>query len=237
METVFDALKALKRASSQEVSARLGISREDAVNELWKLKRRGEADNKGSMWWLTIEATEMVTKTTAEMLINSIEQHGPQSADELALMFGITSRRANSTLAMAISKGRLIRVNQNGKFRYCLSGDNLPAEPKAASVTETAGKAFPQTAGVALPVREAETQEEIKTESVAVTVQSQPSFTRKHPDSLILPSLHVANRELRREKGQVQKWERVCAALRELNKHRDIVRQIVDSSSRIVSEK
>ncbi|EIH7220856.1 DUF1627 domain-containing protein [Escherichia coli] len=237
METVLDALKALKRASSQEVSARLGISREDAVNELWKLKRRGEADNKGSMWWLTIEATEMVTKTTAEMLINSIEQHGPQSADELALMFGITSRRANSTLAMAISKGRLIRVNQNGKFRYCLSGDNLPAEPKAASVTETAGKAFPQTAGVALPVREAETQEEIKTESVAVTVQSQPSFTRKHPDSLILPSLHVANRELRRAKGQVQKWERVCAALRELNKHRDIVRQIVDSSSRIVSEK
>ncbi|ENZ0045780.1 DUF1627 domain-containing protein [Escherichia coli] len=237
METVFDALKALKRASSQEVSARLGISREDAVNELWKLKRRGEADNKGSMWWLTIEATEMVTKTTAEMLINSIEQHGPQSADELALMFGITSRRANSTLAMAISKGRLIRVNQNGKFRYCLSGDNLPAEPKAASVTETAGEAFPQTAGVALPVREAETQEEIKTESVAVTVQSQLSFTRKHPDSLILPSLHVANRELRRAKGQVQKWERVCAALRELNKHQDIVRQIVDSSSRIVSEK
>lgn len=237
METVFDALKALKRASSQEVSARLGISREDAVNELWKLKRRGEADNKGSMWWLTIEATEMVTKTTAEMLINAIEQHGPQSADELALMFGITSRRANSTLAMAISKGRLIRVNQNGKFRYCLPGDNLPAEPKAASVTETAGKAFPQTAGVALPVREAETQEEIKTESVAVTVQSQPSFTRKHPDSLILPSLHVANRELRRAKGQVQKWERVCAALRELNKNQDIVRQIVDSSSRIVSEK
>ncbi|EEQ4720334.1 DUF1627 domain-containing protein [Escherichia coli] len=237
METVFDALKALKRASSQEVSARLGISREDAVNELWKLKRRGEADNKGSMWWLTSEATEMATKTTAEMLINAIEQHGPQSADELALMFGITSRRANSTLAMAISKGRLIRVNQNGKFRYCLPGDNLPAEPKAASVTETAGKAFPQPAGVALPVREAETQEEIKTESVAVTVQSQPSFTRKHPDSLILPSLHVANRELRRAKGQVQKWERVCAALRELNKHRDIVRQIVDSSSRIVSEK
>ena len=237
METVFDALKALKRASSQEVSARLGISREDAVNELWKLKRRGEADNKGAMWWLTSEATEMATKTTAEMLINAIEQHGPQSADELALMFGITSRRANSTLAMAISKGRLIRVNQNGKFRYCLPGDNLPAEPKAASVTETAGKAFPQPAGVALPVREAETQEEIKTESVAVTVQSQPSFTRKHPDSLILPSLHVANRELRRAKGQVQKWERVCAALRELNKHRDIVRQIVDSSSRIVSEK
>ncbi|EEC8073865.1 DUF1627 domain-containing protein, partial [Escherichia coli] len=103
---------------------------------------------------------------------------------------------------------------------------DLPAEPEAASVAETDGKAFPQPAGVALPVREAETQEEIKTESVAVTVQSQPSFTRKHPDGLILPSLHVANRELRRAKGQVQKWERVCAALRELNKCRDILRDI-----------
>ncbi|EFL5697330.1 TPA: DUF1627 domain-containing protein, partial [Escherichia coli] len=44
-------------------------------------------------------------------------------------------------------------------------------------------------------------------------------------------------RELRRAKGQVQKWERICAALRELNKHRDVVRQIVDSSRRVASEK
>ncbi|EFC2029920.1 DUF1627 domain-containing protein, partial [Escherichia coli] len=205
METVFDALKALKRASSQVVAARLGISREDAVNELWKLKRRGEADNKGSMWWLTQTdenaSVAQASKVTAQMLIEAIEQHGPKAADELALIFRITSRRVNSSLAMAISKGRLIRVNQNGKFRYCMPGDNLPAEPEAASVAETDGKAFPQPAGVALPVREAETQEEIKTESVAVTVQSQPSFTRKHPDGLILPSLHVANRELRRAKG------------------------------------
>ncbi|HHB0583320.1 TPA: DUF1627 domain-containing protein, partial [Escherichia coli] len=56
-------------------------------------------------------------------------------------------------------------------------------------------------------------------------------------DDLVLPSLHMANRELRRAKSHVQKWERVCAALRELNKYRDIVRQIVDSSSLIVSEK
>ncbi|CSF95454.1 prophage protein [Shigella sonnei] len=223
------------------VASRLGISREDAVNELWKLKRRGEADNKGSMWWL-IQAGESepvspVPKVTAQMLTEAIEQHGPQTADELALMFGITSRRANSSLAMAISKGRLIRVNQGGKFRYCIPGADLPAEPKAASIAETDGKVFPQPAGVALPVQEAATQEEIKTETVADIVQSLPSFTETQADDLVLPSLHMANRELRRAKSHVQKWERVCAALRELNKHRDIVRQIVDSSGRIVSEK
>ena len=93
-------------------------------------------------------------------------------SDELATLFGTTSRKVASTLAMAISKGRLIRVNQGGKFRYCIPGDNLPAEPKAASVAETDGKAFPQPAGVALPVQEAATQEDIKTETVADIVQS-----------------------------------------------------------------
>ncbi|EOM7676951.1 DUF1627 domain-containing protein, partial [Escherichia coli] len=230
METVFDALKALKRASSQVVAARLGISREDVVNELWKLKRRGEADNKGSMWWL-IQAGESepvspVPKVTAQMLIKAIEQHGPQTADELALMFGITSRRANSSLAMAISKGRLIRVNQGGKFRYCIPGADLPAEPEAASVAETDGKAFPQPAGVALPVQESATQEDIKTETVADIVQSLPSFTETQADELIFLSLCRANLALRRAKSDVQKWERVCAALRELNKHRDILRDI-----------
>ncbi|SQR12157.1 DUF1627 domain-containing protein [Escherichia coli] len=230
METVFDALKTMGKASSQEVAARLGMTRDEAINELWKLKRRGEADNNGPMWWLTQNdenaPVEQAPKVTAQMLIDAIEQHGPQTAEELASMFRITSRRANSSLAMAISKGRLIRVNQDGKYRYCMPGDNLPAEPKAAPVTKTAGKAFPQPAGVALPVQEAATQEEIKTETVADIVQSLPSFTETRADDLVLPSLHMANRELRRAKNHVQKWERVCAALRELNKHRDIVRLI-----------
>lgn len=229
METVFDALKAMGKASSQEVAARLGMTRDEAINELWKLKRRGEADNNGPMWWLAQDdenaPVAQVPKVTAQMLIDAIEQHGPKTAEELASMFRITSRRANSSLAMAISKGRLIRANQDGKFRYCIPGNNLPAEPKAASVTENDGKAFPQPAGVALPA-----QEDIKTETVADIVQSLPSFTETQVDDLVLPSLHMAKRELRRAKSHVQKWERVCAALRELNRHRDIVRQINSSA-------
>ena len=256
METVSDALKALKKASSHVVAARLGISREEAVNELWELKRKGVVDKTGHTWFLAgegesrvteerpvkSEAQDMLTgeveqKVTADMMIEFIGQDGAKTCEELAGKFGVSTRKVASTLAVVTATGRLARVNQNGKFRYCMPGDNLPAEPKAALVTESDGKAFPQPAGVALPVREAETQEEIKTESVAVTVQSQPSFTRKHQDGLILPSLHVANRELRRAKGQVQKWERVCAALRELNKHQDIVRQITDSSCCVTAEK
>ncbi|MDS1695030.1 DUF1627 domain-containing protein [Escherichia coli] len=245
METVLHALKAMGKANSVELAAWLDISREEVLNELWELKKNGVVDKTGHTWFLAGEGESGVTeeqpaqsevpdvltgeveqKVTADMMIEFICQDGAKTCEELADKFGVSIRKVASTLAVVTATGRLARVNQNGKFRYCIPGADLPAEPEAASVAETDGKAFPQPACVALPVREAETQEEIKTESVAVTVQSQPSFTRKHPDGLILPSLHVANRELRRAKGQVQKWERVCAALRELNKCRDILRDI-----------
>ncbi|EKG1439086.1 DUF1627 domain-containing protein [Escherichia coli] len=256
METVFDALKAMGKATSVELATRLDISREEVLNELWELKRNGVVDKTGHIWFLAgegesrvteerpvkSEAQDMLTgeveqKVTADMMIEFISQEGAKTCEELAGKFGVSTRKVASTLAVVTATGRLARVNRNGKFSYCMPGDNLPAEPKAAPVTKTAGKAFPQPAGVALPVQEAATQEEITTDTVADIVQSLPSFTETRADDLVLPSLHMANRELRRAKNHVQKWERVCAALRELNKHRDIVRQITDSSRRVVSEK
>ena len=234
METVFDALKAMGKASSQEVAARLGMTRDEAINELWKLKRRGWADNKGPMWWLTNEKSDendsvtQAPKVTAQMLIEFIGQEGAKTCEELAGKFGVSTRKVASTLAVVTATGRLARVNQNGKFRYCMPGDNLPAEPKAASVAETDGKAFPQPACVALPVQEAAAQEDIKTETVADIVQP----LEKRVDNLVLPSLRQANRELRRAKSDIRKWERVCAALRELNKHRDIIAQLCQEAVR-----
>ncbi|EOK3499037.1 DUF1627 domain-containing protein [Escherichia coli] len=256
METVFDALKAMGKATSVELATRLDISREEVLNELWELKRNGVVDKTGHTWFLAgegesrvteerpvkSEAQDMLTgeveqKVTADMMIEFIGQDGAKTCEELAGKFGVSTRKVASTLAVVTATGRLARVNQNGKFRYCIPGADLPAEPEAASVAKTDGKAFPQPAGVALPVQEAATQEDIKSETVDDVVQSLPSFTETRADDLVLPSLHMANRELRRAKNHVQKWERVCAALRELNKHRDIVRQITDSSRRAVSEK
>ncbi|EOJ9781887.1 DUF1627 domain-containing protein [Escherichia coli] len=256
METVFDAQKAMGKATSIELAARLDISREEVLNELWELKKNGVVDKTGHTWFLAVEGESRVTeerpvksetqdmlteevapKVSANMMIEFIAQEGAKTCEEIAGKFGVSTSKVASTLAVVTATGRLARVNQNGGFRYCMPGDNLPAEPKAALVTESDGKAFPQPAGAALPVREAATQEEIKTDTVGDIVQLLASFTETRSDDLILPSLHLANRELRRAKNHVQKWERVCAALRELNKHRDIVRQITDSSRHVASEK
>ncbi|EEW2443750.1 TPA: DUF1627 domain-containing protein [Escherichia coli] len=241
METVFDALKAMGKATSVELAARLDISREEVLNELWELKKAGFVDKSVYTWRVAGEGEsgvaeeqpaqsevqdvltrEVERKVTADMMIEFIGQEGAKTCEELAGKFGVSTRKVASTLAVVTATGRLARVNQNGKFRYCMPGGNLPAEPKAASVTETDGKAFPQPAGVALPAQEAATQEDIKTETVADIVQP----LEKRVDNLVLPSLRQANRELRRAKSDIRKWERVCAALRELNKYRDIVTQL-----------
>ncbi|HBA9648980.1 TPA: DUF1627 domain-containing protein [Escherichia coli] len=241
METVFDALKAMGKATSVELAARLDISREEVLNELWELKKAGFVDKSVYTWRVAGEGESGVTeeqpaqsevqdvltreverKVTADMMIEFIGQEGAKTCEELAGKFGVSTRKVASTLAVVTATGRLARVNQNGKFRYCIPGDNLPAEPKIASVEKTDGKARPQPAGVALPAQEAATQEDIKTETVADIVQP----LEKRVDNLVLPSLRQANRELRRAKSDIQKWERVCAALRELNKYRDILRQI-----------
>ncbi len=246
METVFDALKAMGKATSVELAARLDISREEVLNELWELKKAGFVDKSVYTWRVAGEGESRVAeeqpaqsevqdvltreverKVTADMMIEFIGQEGAKTCEELAGKFGVSTRKVASTLAVVTATGRLARVNQNGKFRYCMPGDNLPAEPKAALVTESDGKAFPQPAGVALPGQEAATQEDIKTETVADIVQP----LEKRVDNLVLPSLRQANRELRRAKSDIRKWERVCVALRELNKYRDIVAQLCQEAT------
>ncbi|MBV2405962.1 DUF1627 domain-containing protein [Escherichia coli] len=246
METVFDALKAMGKATSVELAARLDISREEVLNELWELKKAGFVDKSVYTWRVAGEGEsgvaeeqpaqsevqdvltrEVERKVTADMMIEFIGQEGAKTCEELAGKFGVSTRKVASTLAVVTATGRLARVNQNGKFRYCMPGGNLPAEPKAALVAETDGKAFPQPACVALPVQEAATQEDIKTETVADIVQP----LEKRVDNLVLPSLRQANRELRRAKSDIRKWERVCAALRELNKYRDIVAQLCQEAT------
>ncbi len=161
METVFDALKAMGKATSVELAARLDISREEVLNELWELKKAGFVDKSVYTWRVAGEGEsgvaeeqpaqsevqdvltrEVERKVTADMMIEFIGQEGAKTCEELAGKFGVSTRKVASTLAVVTATGRLARVNQNGKFRYCIPGDNLPADPKAASVAETDGKAF-----------------------------------------------------------------------------------------------
>ncbi|ENY9823103.1 DUF1627 domain-containing protein [Escherichia coli] len=239
METVFDALEAMGKATSVELAARLDISREEVLNELWELKRNGVVDKSAHTWRVADnnvqqeqpapeeQPEETTTATVAKIsecdLTATIEQRGPQTADELATLFGTTSRKVASTLAMAISKGRLIRVNQGGKFRYCMPNEKINDMSVQSTVLVQVGSDADKNEKQSDRNRFSSTKKHEQSEdSVADIVQP----LEKRVDNLVLPSLRQANRELRRAKSDIRKWERVCAALRELNKYRDIVAQL-----------
>ncbi|ENZ0267820.1 DUF1627 domain-containing protein, partial [Escherichia coli] len=234
---------AMGKATSVELAARLDISREEVLNELWELKKAGFVDKTAYTWRVADNNVQQEQPAQAELpeetttatvvkisecdLTSTIEQRGPQTADELATLFGTTSRKVASTLAMAISKGRLIRVNQGGKFRYCMPNEKINDMSVQSTVLVQVGSDADKNEKQSDRNRFSSTKKHEQSEdSVADIVQSLPSFTETRANDLILPSLHMANRELRRAKSDIRKWERVCAALRELNKYRDIVAQL-----------
>ncbi|ENY7395863.1 hypothetical protein RCO04_06960, partial [Escherichia coli] len=98
METVFDALKAMGKATSVELAARLDISREEVLNELWELKKAGFVDKSVYTWRVAgegesgvaeeqpaqSEAPDVLTreverKVTADMMIEFIGQEGAKT--------------------------------------------------------------------------------------------------------------------------------------------------------------
>ena len=264
METLIDTLKAMQKVTCTELATSLGIAPAEAIKMLREYEEQGEVVSVNGYWSVSERQSGVKEKTVpvckAERksrmvvsrkdreplnrcdILSTLAHGGAMTTAEIAIAVGRADcvRSLVSAMEKLCRDGMAIKLGQGKGCKWMLvkeTGENLPAEPKFVSVAKTPGKAFSQPAGVALPVQEVATQEDIKTETVADIVQSLPSFTEKHTDYVMLPSLHMANRELRRAKSHIRKWERVCAALRELNKHRDIVRQIVDSSSRIVPEK
>lgn len=146
METILKALESMGKASSLELAARLGMERQQVINELWELKNAGVVTKNGPSWSLS-DGCDLENENVGEMpasrvtelhLTEALEKHGPQTADELAALFGVTSRKVASTLAMATKNSRVHRVVKDGKYRYCLPNQYV------AEVQENQGNSKPE---------------------------------------------------------------------------------------------
>ncbi|EAZ4510967.1 DUF1627 domain-containing protein [Salmonella enterica] len=174
METVTDALKAMGKATAREIAARLGIEVRDALEMLREQQEAGAVEFLNGYWSLSGVTTkttecqeqepeppeETVVKIGETQLLEAIKKQGPQTADELATMFGITSRKVTSTLAMATGKGRLIRAYQNGRYYYLLEDEMLPETPETSPVSADsgteAGHIFPTPRFISAEIRRTE---------------------------------------------------------------------------------
>ncbi|EFA9655614.1 hypothetical protein SBJ97_004065 [Escherichia coli] len=65
MESVVDALKAMGKATSVELAARLQVSREEVLNELWELRQGGVVEQNSHVWMLVSDGAKKEQKTSA----------------------------------------------------------------------------------------------------------------------------------------------------------------------------
>ncbi|ECZ2621933.1 DUF1627 domain-containing protein [Salmonella enterica] len=178
METVTDVLKATGEATARKIAARLGIEVRDALEMLREQQEAGAVEFLNGYWSLSGVTTkttecqeqepeppeETVVKIGETQLLEAIKKQGPQTADELATMFGITSRKVTSTLAMATGKGQLIRAYQNGRYYYLLEDEMedemLPETPEtspvSADIGTEAGRIFPAPRFISAEIRRTE---------------------------------------------------------------------------------
>lgn len=262
METVLDALKAMGKATAREIAARMKTELVDVLVELQQALEDDEVEFEHGCWSLSAIASAKTAKrktpkpeapkgSTVKIgepqMLDAIREHGPQTAEDLATLFGITSRKVTSTLAMATGRGRLTRINRDGKYWYCLPEQVLP-EPNAApapdpvpdtdnaSTAETGiapvsdnAESAPEVLVVEEPatvIDESEVPEALEevsdsasaeTESVSDTPLADAQPAA--PDVMELPSPHAVAKNLRRHKAQLARLQKAHSAVQAVRRY------------------
>ena len=95
METVFDALKAMGKATSVELAARLDISREEVLNELWELKKAGFVDKSVYTWRVADNNVQQEQPEQAEPPEETTTFSATQPGNNIFLYYSTTSTKTH----------------------------------------------------------------------------------------------------------------------------------------------
>ncbi|EKB5403089.1 DUF1627 domain-containing protein [Salmonella enterica] len=271
MESVLDALKAMGKATAREIAARLDIEPRDALEMLNEQQETGTATFLNGYWSLsgikpvttkTVKRKTSKQKTPEDTVIkigepqmfDAIREHGPQTAEELATLFGITSRKVIATLATATGKGRLSRIKQDDKYCYTLPESVSAQEPEsavepvpdtdsaspAATVTD---KTEPSQEAVKTDAEEVSGESvsaeapdiaSARTESISCSPQASRQPAAPAPDVMELPSPRAVAKNLRRHKARLARLQKAHGAVQAVRRYglqvtpapKEIVREI-----------
>lgn len=227
METVFDALKAMKSATSHEIAARTGLDRHDVVEELWKLKRSGQADRTGKAWRLTAAkekpadvepaedaavsaASRLAGETPARVKLELVRQLlAENGAMNTAVLAEKVGRNARGMVSVMMSFERAGHVVKNGEGKGVTW--SLPA-------TATGEVIEPETEQLHEAASASGGDVNSSTTSVQEILQDIPSFTGIEPGGLLSELQRQVTAAKRRHRAEGQRLEEIDSAVRVLNK-------------------
>ena len=218
METVLDALKAMKKATYREVAARLDIEPVEALNILREQKEQGLCDFFDGAWSLgTVkEQAKQPTKPQAAAPAHQaprLKGEKPASVDAEAIrqLLGKNGEMTTAALAEAVDR------NARGMVSVMLS-----FERQGVVIKNGKGKgvtwSLPETGQT-----EADTVESTQPEkTTAEIIETIPAFASR-PDDLIIPSSRYISGEIRRTKAKLSNLQRLQNAVRELRRHKHLL--------------
>ena len=215
METVLDALRAMKKATYREVAARLDIEPVEALNMLREQKEQGLCDFYDGAWSLGTAKEQKPkrirpkqTSPLVERVLSAMQGQGAMSANQVAEKLGKGSRALNASLGAMCKDGLVLRHVDGKNITWSLAGgpaiqpeqqEPAAAEVKAASVPES--------------------------KTLVEIIGDIPAFASR-PDDLIIPSSRYISTEIRRTKAKLANLQRLQGAVRELRRHKDLLQGI-----------
>lgn len=212
METVLDALKAMKKATYREVAARLDIEPVEALNMLREQKEQCLCDFYDGAWSLGTAKEQKPkrirpkqTSPLVERVLAAMQGQGAMSANQVAEKLGKGSRALNASLGAMCKDGLVLRHVDGKNITWSLKADSMPTPASTAPVIET-------NETVSAPVEK----------TTAQIVEDIPAFASR-PDDLIIPSSRYISTEIRRTKAKLSNLQRLQAAVRELRRHKHLL--------------
>ncbi|MEH4931574.1 DUF1627 domain-containing protein [Enterobacter cloacae] len=226
MESVIDALKAMKKATYREVAARLDIEPVEALNMLREHKQQGLCDFFDGSWSVGTakEQARELAKAPAVTPVHQAprlkgEEPAPVDAEAVRQLLGKNGAMTTAELAAA--------VNRNARGMVSVM---MAFERQGVVIKNGQGKGVTWSLPVT-SLTETDCTEAVQTEpgskSLNEIIGDIPAFTAR-PDDLIIPSSRFISNEIRRTKAKLSNLQRLQGAVRELRRHKHLLAGISD---------
>ncbi|MCL7669851.1 DUF1627 domain-containing protein, partial [Enterobacter cloacae complex sp. OE43NF] len=211
MESVIDALKAMKKATYREVAARLDIEPVEALNMLREHKQQGLCDFFDGSWSVGTakEQARELAKAPAVTPVHLAprlkgEEPAPVDAEVVRQLLGKNGAMTTAALAAV--------VNRNARGMVSVM---LAFERQGVVIKNGQGKgvtwSLPVTGQTETDSTEA-VQPEPGSKSLNEIIGDIPAFTAR-PDDLIIPSSRFISNEIRRTKAKLSNLQRLQGAV------------------------
>ena len=212
METVLDALKAMKKATYREVAARMNIDPVEAMKMLREQKELGLCDFYDGVWSIATEKElkpkrirPKQTSPLVERVLSAMQGQGAMSANQVAEKLGKSPRALNASLGAMCKDGLVLRHVDGKNITWSLAGESAlkpeQQEPEPEVSEQAAAPACKTTSEI---------------------IQDIPAFATR-PDDLIIPSSRYISTEIRRTKAKLANLQRLQVAVRELHRHKHLL--------------